>query len=207
MDNFLEFHLNRINEINEAKQVGIIYHFTRLKNFKLISNLEFSDDFDCEIFEFLSYNGHLSTTRDFSIISIPFGDFHTATHPIRIAFDGDKLSDKFKIRPINGLVTNDKEIFGTNLNHLRVKHKSEKEEVICPLKKEDSFKLKEYIVEIQINAYVLKPHEVDELVKHLQEIFDKENLKIDITVVRKWQPYKKSTSRTNEDLIYHIERD
>lgn len=177
--------------ITESKKVGILYHFTKVEHFRLLSTLEkFLGDIQCEMFEFVSLNGHLSTTRSFSINSIPYFKLNTETHPIRIAFDGDKISQKFKIKPINGLGSNDREIFGLNLNHERVPHKSETEEVICPLKNQKSFKMLKYVVEVQINHYIVGLEKSKKLKQDLEELFKKNNLKIEVTSVRGWIPFK-----------------
>lgn len=83
--------------ISEGKQVGVLYHFTRLSS--LISM--FPD------FEMMSHQEYISFTRnynmmdyenfknDFSIDQEKYG----INRRVRIAIDGDKLSNKFKIEP------------------------------------------------------------------------------------------------------------
>ena len=167
----------------ESKQVGIIYHFTTIQGLKSLST---TDSLGCKLFTFVSHNDHISTSRSFDITSNPHADLNSKTHPVRIAFDGDKISNLFKVLPINGLGNTDKEIFGTNLNHLRVKHKLEQEEVICPNNR--MFELLDYILEIQINSYFFKPNELDNLVEELTIKLKDNN--IPITTTRKWKPYK-----------------
>jgi len=175
---------------NEAKQVGIIYHFSKIENIKILANPIKMKEFDAEIFEFVSNNGHLSTTRSFAITSFKYADLNSSSHPIRIALDGNKISERYKVTPINGLGTNNTEIFGTNLNHLRVPHKSETEEVISPLNNAQLFKMKNYILEIQINGYTLKEGKAQELKEMLNVWLNSENINADVNIVRKCKPYK-----------------
>lgn len=104
----------REQELFEAKQVGTIYHFTKPENIIYLLDKNRQAEYGLEIFEFFSMSGNFSTTRNASLTS----DF---THPIlsvkkgysaRISLDGDKISNKFKIRPIRGLKDNDFDVFG-----------------------------------------------------------------------------------------------
>lgn len=178
--------INYLNNIKEAKQVGIIYHFTTIDSIKMLLNKKKMEEYGCEILTFLSNNSHLSTTRDYMLVNSPLPTFNVSKYNIRIAINGDKLSNKYKIKPINGLHDNSKNIFGTELNFKRVKHKSEKEEVIlCP--KSGSFKLKEYIEEIQI--YNHDEEASQEIFNTIKDIINLEKLNIKVTRVRKWTPF------------------
>jgi len=186
MDKFVKY----IKSLEESKQVGIIYHFTTLSAIQKLTDKNFMAKYGCDILTFISYNNYISTTRDFMLTNNPLLDFNNSTHPVRITLDGNKISRKYKVKPINGLQNPDSKIFGTDLNHLRVKHKSEKEEVICPLK-DNIFPLKEYIIQIDF----LNSSNEDEI-----EIFRKvkeelSNTNILVQSVRKW-----SISKLNEDL-------
>lgn len=131
---------------NEAKQVGTIYHFTTLHNFVMMLEETFQTELGCEFFDFVSYNGYISTTRDRHLSWSNEGYNNNRSLQVRIAIDGDKLSNKHKIVPVNGLTTNDPDIFGND--KLRVPHKSEKEELICPVN--NKINLRKYILGIQI---------------------------------------------------------
>lgn len=132
-----------IQGIDEGKQVGVIYHFTQITNLKNMLDKEVMDSIGCEIFDFLSYNTHLSTTRNFQN---PRLNFDPHKWNVRICLDGDKLSNNWKIKPINGLINNDSDIF--NKDNPRVSHKLEREEV-C-LNVNGKLNIKKYIKQIDI---------------------------------------------------------
>ena len=52
----------REQEVNEAKQVGTIYHFTRPHNIVHLLNKSKQEEYGLEILEFISMNGNFSTT-------------------------------------------------------------------------------------------------------------------------------------------------
>ncbi len=141
--------------MNEAKQVGTIYHFTTLENLLLLTDKHRQQTFGLELMEFVSYNGHLSTTRNFA-----FGDMiHNWPDPkkyfVRIAFDGDSISNEFKIKPIAGYIDNDNDIFNHKKNYKRVPRTSgEAEEAI--LSKLKRFNLLKYIKQIDIRIDVFE---------------------------------------------------
>ena len=84
-----------LNEINEAKQVGDIYHFTGIKDMdghrylmKILNSGYLKPNEDNQI----------STTRNKKVDVYPFmGDY--PDYLARLTFDGDKISNKYKIRP------------------------------------------------------------------------------------------------------------
>lgn len=183
----------------EAKQVGIIYHFTTLEGLKHLTDGDNLKRLGCELFTFVSKNDHLSTTRGYFLTDSPspFSMINSGTHPIRIAFDGDKISNKYKVKPINGLSDNDSNIFGVDKNHLRVPHKSETEEVICP-DKTKMFQMKDFILEIQI-----KNNRNDESLKikeYLEKIIKEEGLNIPVNIARKWYPVGRNEKEISESV-------
>lgn len=197
--------LEMISAYLESKQVGIIYHFTKINAIKTLLNDKEMSKYGCDILTFASYNKHLSTTRDFNMADNPLGTFNPSTYNIRIAIDGDKLSNKFKVKPINGVIDNRSEIFGTDINMFRVKHKSEKEEVICPLVNVKYFPLKDYIVEIQIyNHYNT---ETEDVYDYIQKMLKQHNLNIPVNIVRKWKPFKIYEDNNKCYEIYMKEND
>jgi len=174
---------------------SIIYHFTTLNAIESLTDKNFMQKYGCEILTFISYNDHISTTRDFSLVNNPMLDFNSSTHPVRISLDGDKISHKYKVKPLNGLVNPDAKIFGTDLNHLRVKHKSEREEVICPLK-DRMFPLKDFIVQIDfLNSSKESDLAIFEKVK---EALDKTDIKVQS--VRKFTSIKLNESINTESF-------
>lgn len=183
----------------ESKQVGIIYHFTTLHGLKLLSDKNRMAQFGCEIFTFVSENDHLSTTRGYFLTDTPkpFSTINSKSHPIRIAFDGDRISEKFKVRPINGREDSNSDIFGVDKNYLRVPHKSEQEEVICP-DKTKMFKMKDFILEIQIKNF--DHQETLKLKQEIDKIIESEGLNIFVNIVRKWKPFGRSEKEVNESI-------
>jgi hypothetical protein len=83
--------LNLLKEIylNEAKQVGNIYHFTPLSNLKDILSTQFLYPND---------EDQISTSRRPNMSTRDFQDMKTSPI-VRIALDGNKISNKYKIRP------------------------------------------------------------------------------------------------------------
>jgi len=73
--------------IKEAKQVGILYHFTTINNLEDILK---SKGLKSDFFDYISFtrNFNLQKTSDY------FKD-----HKVRLTFDGNKLSNKYKIEP------------------------------------------------------------------------------------------------------------
>lgn len=85
--------INEYKRINESKNVGIIYHFTDIYSIKDITNywsehnpsLKFSKD------DIKNKNEYfISTTRKFDFV----------WNPIRLTLDGNKISQRFKIVPL-----------------------------------------------------------------------------------------------------------
>jgi hypothetical protein len=79
--------------IFEAKQVGILYHYTSvvslmkiLKSGELLGSLEYGNKF-------------ISFTRDKNFLKHPMRTIKDDA--VRIVLDGDKLSNKYKIQPFN----------------------------------------------------------------------------------------------------------
>lgn len=80
--------------IAEGKQVGTIYHFTRFTSLLNMLN----NNFDLS-----SHNDYISFTRNYNMIEYK-NDFSIDyklgdKRIVRLAIDGDKLSNKYKIEP------------------------------------------------------------------------------------------------------------
>ena len=168
------------NKSFEAKQIGTIYHFTKPENIIHLLDKNRQAEYGLEIFEFFSTSGNFSTTRNASLTS----DF---THPtlsakkgysVRISLDGDKMSDKFIIRPIRKLNDNDFDVFGNNKK-----------------KDESTFKLKDYILQIDIiylpNTNKEDAHSYSDYVKQLLK---QNGLNILVNVVKKFVNIKNTNS-------------
>ena len=87
--------------LSEGKQVGILYHFTRLSN---LANM-LDDGFDMK-----SNHKYVSFTRDYNLIdyhkksnqiskNFEFQDSWGNDTVVRLAIDGDRLSNRYKIQP------------------------------------------------------------------------------------------------------------
>jgi len=97
--------------LNEAKQVGNIYHFTTLTNIlkiiksgKIIKNNE----------------NYVSLTRDFQLPN-ENGYFNTGEYVVRITIDENRLSENIKIEPISDVLFNDEREEGV-LNEIKTKY-------------------------------------------------------------------------------------
>jgi len=105
--------------IAEAKQVGTIYHFTRLSS--LFDMIKF--DFDMS-----SHQDYISFTRNYNMIDYEKNqndlayDFKLGDKRIvRIAIDGDKLSNKYKIEPFLDITNNVKRSAGEQEQRIKQK--------------------------------------------------------------------------------------
>jgi hypothetical protein len=85
-----------LKEIIEGKQVGDLYHFTPLKNILKILNSQRLNPND---------EGQISTSRrpnmDVEVFSDEFPNRMDNTSIARMVLDGDKISNKYKIRPFS----------------------------------------------------------------------------------------------------------
>ena len=137
--------INLLREnLNEAKQVGDIYHFTSYENMISIIN----DDFNLKSFGIDSDNSYISFTRNRNMTS------PTIYRDVRISIDGDNLSNKYKIEPFADV----KAGFGRNGRYR--KSKDESEERVNVFKKNDKIDIKKYIKSIDIlDPTMLKENE------------------------------------------------
>ena len=115
--------MGKFSQFLEAKQVGDIYHFTRLDSLHNMMNQE-------SPFHLKSHNEEtISATRN-PILPVLNKDFRD--HEVRITIDGDKLSNHHKISPLAGLVDNEKDVLNHkhNLGYRVSRHSNEAEEAI-----------------------------------------------------------------------------
>lgn len=133
----------------EAKQVGVVYHFTTLDSLFKMMNPEYSKSKGREPFEFVSNNNLISCTRDHCLSTSNKSDeiSHKKGYIVRITLDGDRLSNKFKIKPIKGLDDYSDPFDRNNKNRTT---SDENEEVVVSSSK---YKFLPYIKQIDI----LKP--------------------------------------------------
>jgi hypothetical protein len=124
--------------LSERKQVGTLYHFTSLKS--LIGLLK-SD------FNFISNNGHISFARDYQLPKTVIQGTSFSNTTVRIDFAGDKLSDKYKVRPLLGLKDiSDNDVFDYSKKRVSKIIDRESETIITG----KNYHLKPYIAGIQI---------------------------------------------------------
>lgn len=162
MKDFKEF-------VSEAKQVGTLYHFTKVKSLQMMldtSNFVVSS-FNQEVFS-LTRNPELSHLAIFHPqINIQNG------YIVRLNIDGDKLSERVKVRPLLGLIDNSGDVFNLKNKYRVPKDWREWEEVIP--------------VGVNIRKYIKSVSILDdgsEEVKHLVESLKK--ARITTFVSRKW---------------------
>lgn len=91
-----------IDILYEAKQVGSLYHFTNIKYLKNILNLGLKFQPDNSGLKQFENTFYISVTRDITgkgILKYMVSD--SSTINVRIKLDGNKISEKYKIKPIN----------------------------------------------------------------------------------------------------------
>lgn len=91
----------------EAKQVGILYHFTTPAYFDMLSSAEHQKTTLGVGTPFVLYGSRgVSFTRNYGLAG-KTGDVSLTTgYSVRLTIDGDKLSNKYKITPMSGLTYN-----------------------------------------------------------------------------------------------------
>jgi hypothetical protein len=89
--------IDLLKEITEGKQVGLLYHFTYLDNIPNI--LKTGLKFQPNNTELSKYDDKffISTTRDHTGIKF----FKNSEYETRITLNGDQISERYSIEPIN----------------------------------------------------------------------------------------------------------
>jgi hypothetical protein len=193
--------------ISEGKQVGVLYHFTTPQALNKLLDASYQKELHDkgDVLTFVSMFGHLSTTRNYQLSTDPEqvlkdGDLSIKRgFCVRIAFDGDKISDKFKVRPVLGLVMQHKDVFNPPETHKeRVSRKEqEREEIIS--NKSGVFDLSKYILSIDVYGYT------PEIVEWYKQIKPKiEALGIRTEMRKKWSIIKEDVLTFKEFLAYNI---
>jgi hypothetical protein len=183
--------------ISEGKQVGVLYHFTTPQALNKLLDASYQKELHDkgDVLTFVSMFGHLSTTRNYQLSTDPEqvlkdGDLSIKRgFCVRIAFDGVKIGDKSKVRPIVWVSAQHKE---------RVdKKEQEREEIIS--NKSGIFDLSEYILSIDVYGYT------PEIVEWYKQVKPKiEALGIRTEMRKKWSIVKEDVLTFKEFLAYDI---
>jgi len=134
--------------VTEGKQIGTVYHFTTNESIMMMTNEELLKQHGMEMFQFISHNNFISLTRNPRLAENLFGHISKKRgYYVRLDIDGDKLSNKYKIKPIRGVMTDDPPF--NNDNKVPLKWE-ENEELVIP--KGKSLKMKPYIKSITFSG-------------------------------------------------------
>ncbi len=130
------FTLSDLRKLTEAKQIGTVYHYTDMQNLHNMIHQKIP-------FKMTSNNGKtISTSRN---RQLPVHNKHFSAANVRIALDGDKISEHHKISPIAGDAYNSPDIFDFTKNDNRIKRLSgEAEEAVI----KHPFEMSKYIKHI-----------------------------------------------------------
>lgn len=194
--------MKSFKELYEAKQVGYLYHFTKVTNLVDILDSKKQSELGLEIFEFLSHNSTFSCTRNACLAqSVLSKDINLKNgYHVRIVLDGNKISNKFKISPISGF--DDTELKQTKYNKRIGKEYGEQEEKILPDKRQKertkTFKMKDYIIQIDFSNEAKEDVNRDLLKK-----LDKYNIKYNF--VKKFHTFKESKDYSPNQSNHELE--
>ena len=181
--------LRELRQMVEAKQVGTIYHFTRPETIEHLAD----DDWQKErggkgAWHMVGLNGHISATRNHQLsqqVPNKRHDFNLSNgYSARIVLDGDKISEKHRIKPVAGLTDNTANIFDHRNTH-RVPRSSGEHEEVIDTKGTDFFHVKPYIKQIDFvhNGHE-KGHMDDERYAKIAKTLDAHGIKHNL--VRHW---------------------
>lgn len=164
-------------EMKEWKQVGIIYHFTKLANLEMMLKYNFL---------MVSRNNHFSTTRKYNLPTHNKGDVTLSRgYNVRIQIDGNRLSEKYKIKPLRGATHPTNDIFQNNVSRVPYWYE-ENEEVILNI--EDGLELKNFILGVDILKSEVSKDEILKINKLFQKTRPITSNKFNF--VEKWMPIK-----------------
>jgi hypothetical protein len=195
---------NSSDNIYESKQVGIIYHFTKIYN---LDSILYRPPI-----VLTNYNrNYISFTRDYNFSRSAGGDFKFCV--VRLVIDGNRLSNKYRISPFNFFAVDDDSKSVINI-HKNAKARSGKDveseerimknevditdsliqidilkdwEDICVKDSSDDFKniLDGY------NEYDFDEQDmIDGFISDTKEKIELYSDEYDINIVQKWMPYK-----------------
>ncbi|MFW6008971.1 MAG: hypothetical protein ACOCP8_06880 [archaeon] len=159
--------MKRLINKNSAKQVGIIYHYTRLID---IINILRTDKIDTHPVGGDFYDDEDKIFDKWAVSFTRNQNFHQITRPIggtdcRITFDGNKLSENHKIEPLHDTHYFSDEDFGTE--------KMQQEEiVVCT--GEAMSPIKPYIISVDFDKTKLDSQEMYKklIILKIQKEFD-----------------------------------
>jgi hypothetical protein len=187
--------------LDEAKSIGIIYHFTTLESlYKLVQKRDLKDT-SLVPFDFLSHNGRISCTRNYCLSASPQSpNIGTENgYTVRISLNGDAISNKYSVKPVKGLNNNDPAVFAKNRTD-RIDG-DESEEVI--IGKSKIYPLKAFVIQVDIVDDGSDPEEktaIEFVIKQARKNPTLNN--IPFHIVNTFSPVKGSLNRKiNETLI------
>lgn len=162
----------------ESKQVGIIYHFTRCANIDSI----------LKDFRLMSHNGYISTSRNFGLAD-GVGDISKSYgYIVRLNLDGNKLSHKYKIKPILGLEDDNNPIDFKNKNRI-TRDSGESEELVLS----NVINIKDSLISITVSGNTECYNYLKNKYTELVVIYD-----------RKFKPIKEDVEFTFNDKTFII---
>lgn len=194
--------------IQEAKQVGTIYHFTKPTNLKNLMDDEYQKSKGGKgAWHMTSQNGYISATRNHELSRQILPKHHQLDlehgYSARITLDGDKISERHKIGPVKGLRNDNTDILNHRHNDRnRVsRHTGEREEAIHT-DKDEFLNICPYIkrVDFVYNDHPTDPMN-DEEYKHIAKHLDAHGISHSLS--RKWN--NEGKIKVNEACDYDEE--
>lgn len=150
-------------ELNESKQVGVIYHFTFIENLSLIIESNCLKSYNVPLIGIQLPT--ISLTRDKLLYKKPKTGIGV---DVRISLDGTKLSEKYKIEPHN--------YFNTPQLPSRPKATESEERISSPIIKD----LDKYVILYEILPYNRKKITEEQYISYVNEIKNLNNFKVKI---------------------------
>jgi len=170
--------------LDEAKQVGTLYHFTSLYALKKILN-----NWCLKGMEVYGDEGeYISFSRNKDLI------FETPKDEVRIVLDGNKMSEKYKFEP-----------YLDNNNGIK-RTGGEAEERINTQKYKDKIYIQPYIKSIDFNSDLYSSKLIDEEIKPVVEILQKNNVQVNFVKFKTGIPSHLVESKESliEELTNHL---
>lgn len=210
--------MSTLKELKEAKQVGTVYHFTKLSNLSSMADDELQKKNGGKgAWHLTSKNGHLSTTRNHNMSRAILPKQHDLSidkgYGVRIALDGDKMSEHHRIRPVRGLKNDNTDIFDHrhNKSNRTSRHTGEAEEAI-KTDKDEFINIRPYIKHIDFvhHESETNPHDTidDESYERIGKVLDSHGIKHSIG--RKWESRGKlngvneSIATSDDDVFFEL---
>lgn len=141
--------------LEEAKSVGIVYHFTKPEYLNMLIDKNFQMrnlGVDTEFTMWAEKGLSLTRNKNLPMMPIAKNDFSTKNgYTIRLVVDGTKLSNKYRILPVAGLEYNQNdpaEVLDIRNRHRTPRRYGESEEFVLP--KNGVVNLKDCVVRVDI---------------------------------------------------------